>query len=103
MSEKKSAEIADTLGLMVDQQIGELVASGSATESPMADTSAHGGNLTQLEAAMLAMDQDIVNGLRLLAECKHKIDNFETFMRALSLDIKDIKQELAHADRTKKY
>jgi hypothetical protein len=82
---------ADTLAIMVDEQIGEIVKSAPEEALRSDDTPAGDGSLLPLEAAILSIDHDIRTALRVVGEIKRQAEAFETFARSLSTDMQEIK------------
>lgn len=95
MAKKRNAGIVSTTAAMIDREIGERVDSESVLAEPPAATPAPG--LTPLEAAVLSLNHDLNT---ILDHCKTilvAVSAFETFARAVSVDIRDIETALAAA------
>lgn len=80
---------ADSLDSMLDRQIGEHVADLDTmiASTPIMDAM----DMTQEQAALLAISQDLISVLRLLEESKERLKLFETFIRSLQSQITAIR------------
>ena len=89
MTKKKSAGTATTTAAMLDAEIGAIAASESAPAGPPAATPA--ADLTPLEAAVLSLNHDLNTVLRHCEQIRDAVSAFETFARAVSMDLRDIR------------
>ena len=89
MAKKRNAAPATTTAAMLDREIGAIAASESALAGPPAATPAP--DLTPLEAAVLSLDHDLTTVLRHCQAIRDQVSAFETFARAVSVDIQQIK------------
>ena len=89
MTKKKSAGTATTTAAMIDREIGAIASSESALAAPPAATPAP--DMTPLEAAVICLSHDLNTVLRQCHEIREAVSAFETFARAVSVDMRDIR------------
>ena len=92
---KKNARTVSTSASALDGQIGALVRLEPEAGLPTDATGA--GDMSPLEAAVLAMSHDLETLLRFAGELKRQGEALETFARALTSDMKAVKAAIAVA------
>jgi hypothetical protein len=85
---RKNAGPVDSLDMLADQQIKEPVFGVSEAASPSADTSA--GDMSPMEAAILAISQDAATMLRVALQIQEQGKTLETAARALAAGMAEV-------------